>query len=197
MKRTTKERVGSLRQLDGELRVALAFLALAVVGWWLHSLALAIVGALGALTCAALYVWQRDCLTAVSYRRSIGATRAEFGDEVALDIEIVNDKLLPVPWLEVDDEVPSTLDLRGATVTSDRTVTRMVTSCRSCPTSASCATSPSSAASAAITASGLPSSGRATPSDTGAGRSMNPTSATCSSTPSVSPSPRSGLCHGS
>ncbi len=39
--------------------------------------------------------------------------RATFGEEVALNVEIVNDKLLPLTWLHVEDEVPAGLTIRG------------------------------------------------------------------------------------
>jgi len=117
----------AVRKADNEIWVALTFLGLlAIAWWWLHSFPLAIVGSLGSLTTGTLYLWQRECLTAVSYRRTLTASRAEFGEEVALEIEIVNDKLLPVPWLHIEDWLPSSLELRGGTVTGDRTTARLV-----------------------------------------------------------------------
>lgn len=116
----------TLREADNEIWVALAFVVLVAIGWWVGSLALSIVGALGALTSATLYLWQRECLTAVSYHRSLGAERAEFGDEVAMSIEIVNDKLLPVSWLHIEDVVPSSLVLRGGNVRAERGSARLV-----------------------------------------------------------------------
>jgi uncharacterized protein (DUF58 family) len=121
-----RDRWQAIREADSEVRTAAAFLGLAIVGWWLHSLPLAIVGALGALTAATLYLWQRECLTGVTYRRTLGTERAEFGEEVALEIEIVNDKLLPVPWLHVEESVPASLELRGGTVIADRGAARLV-----------------------------------------------------------------------
>jgi uncharacterized protein (DUF58 family) len=120
------DRARTVRALDRELWLALVFVGLAAVGWWLHSLPLAIVGALGALTSATLYLWQRECLTGVTYRRTLAVSRANFREEVSLSIEIVNDKLLPVTWLHVDDIVPGPLELRGAPVTSDRGKARLV-----------------------------------------------------------------------
>src|SRR5215470_10378682 len=51
-------------------------------------------------------VWERYCLVGLGYRRMLGQTRAFFGEEVPLTIEIVNDKPLPLAWLEVEDGVP-------------------------------------------------------------------------------------------
>jgi uncharacterized protein (DUF58 family) len=52
------------------------------------------------------YVWQRYCLTNLSYRRSIGQQRAFFGEDVPLTVEIVNAKPLPLAWVEVEDTIP-------------------------------------------------------------------------------------------
>jgi len=52
------------------------------------------------------YVWQRYCLTNLSYHRSIGQQRAFFGEDVPLTVEIVNAKPLPLAWVEVEDTIP-------------------------------------------------------------------------------------------
>ena len=51
-------------------------------------------------------VWERYCLVGVTYRRSLGQERAFFGEEVVLTVEVVNDKPLPLAWLEVEDTIP-------------------------------------------------------------------------------------------
>jgi uncharacterized protein (DUF58 family) len=51
-------------------------------------------------------IWERYCLVGLGYRRSLGQTRAFFGEQVALTVEIVNEKPLPLAWLEVEDTVP-------------------------------------------------------------------------------------------
>ncbi|HEX8968021.1 MAG TPA: DUF58 domain-containing protein, partial [Chloroflexota bacterium] len=51
-------------------------------------------------------VWERYCLTGLTYRRQLGLQRAFFGEEVPLTVEVVNDKWLPLAWLEVEDTVP-------------------------------------------------------------------------------------------
>jgi hypothetical protein len=104
------------RDIDRELAVAGVFLVLGAVGWWLHSPPLAIVGILGGVTTITLFVWQRDCLKGVAYSRKLGQGRATFGEEVALEVEILNDKLLPLAWLEIADDVPKALDIEGGTV---------------------------------------------------------------------------------
>ncbi|MBF6591313.1 MAG: DUF58 domain-containing protein [Ktedonobacterales bacterium] len=60
-------------------------------------------------------IWYRFCLAGVSVRRSFSTRRAEIGDEVILTLTIDNRKLLPLPRLEVEDEVPEEgVSIRGA-----------------------------------------------------------------------------------
>src|SRR6266850_5911244 len=58
------------------------------------------------LVAAASRVWERYCLVGLGYRRSLGQTRAFFGEQISLTVEIVNAKPLPLAWLEVEDTVP-------------------------------------------------------------------------------------------
>jgi uncharacterized protein (DUF58 family) len=108
------------RRVDGEAWVAAAGLGLAGVGWSLHATLLALAGTLAAMTALTLWIWQRQCLTGVTYRRTLRQHRATFGEEVPLDIELVNDKVLPLTWLHVEDEVPRDLTVRGGTIVFDR-----------------------------------------------------------------------------
>jgi uncharacterized protein (DUF58 family) len=58
------------------------------------------------LTAGASWLWERYCLVGLDYRRELGQTRAFFGEEVPLSIEITNAKALPLAWLEVEDGIP-------------------------------------------------------------------------------------------
>src|SRR5216684_832207 len=51
-------------------------------------------------------IWERYCLVGLGYRRSLEQSRAFFGEQVPLTLEIVNAKALPLAWLEVEDNVP-------------------------------------------------------------------------------------------
>ncbi|MBV9172606.1 MAG: DUF58 domain-containing protein [Chloroflexi bacterium] len=79
---------------------------LALIGLLLREGQLFIVAVILLLTAALSRVWEHYCLVGLSYRRELGQSRAFFGEEVPLTIEIVNDKPLPLAWLEVDDGVP-------------------------------------------------------------------------------------------
>jgi uncharacterized protein (DUF58 family) len=70
---------------------------------------------LGIATLAA-YCWWRFGLRAVRYQRTLSAAHAAFGDEIELSIVIDNEKPLPLVWLEILDEVPERLEIRGASI---------------------------------------------------------------------------------
>jgi uncharacterized protein (DUF58 family) len=92
-------------------------------GWWallLTLFALAIVFQRGmtallvlVLGCAAalgLY-WTLHSLDEVSYRRILGETQIDYGQETTLALQFTNRKLLPLAWLTVSDVFPSRLQL--------------------------------------------------------------------------------------
>ncbi|HEX5417434.1 MAG TPA: DUF58 domain-containing protein, partial [Chloroflexota bacterium] len=81
---------------------------------FLLTLALLLAAGLGRL-------WERYCLVGLGYRRSFSRRVVEFGEVVDLELEVVNRKLLPLAWLEVEDEVPRALTpSRGTIATSHR-----------------------------------------------------------------------------
>jgi uncharacterized protein (DUF58 family) len=100
-------------KVDREWQVVVLGLALAGVGWKVGANLLALAGTLGAFTAFLLWVWQRECLTGVSYHRTLSQHRAVFGEQVRLDVEFVNDKMLPLTWLHVADAIPPGLTIHG------------------------------------------------------------------------------------
>jgi uncharacterized protein (DUF58 family) len=59
-------------------------------------------------------LWYRFCLSGLLVRRTLSAGRAEIGDDLILTVTLENRKLLPLPRLEVVDEVPENgLTIRG------------------------------------------------------------------------------------
>lgn len=66
--------------------------------------------ALALLVAAALSrLWERYCLTGVEYRRHLSHHHANFGETIDLEIEIVNRKIMPLAWLDIEDEIPREL----------------------------------------------------------------------------------------
>jgi uncharacterized protein (DUF58 family) len=94
--------------------------ALAVAGWWLGSSLVAAAGAVGLAGGGLVFGWQRWCLVGVGYTRHLERHRAVFGEDIGLRVEIVNDKLLPLTWLHVADDLSSPLTIEGGTVTAYR-----------------------------------------------------------------------------
>ena len=102
-------------------------------GWTLVGLAMLIAGALlgapgllliGGLTLLSRWLttlWSRYGLDSIGYERRIATSRAVWGDQVPLDVEVWNRKILPVPLLTADDHVTDTLRVAGrALVASER-----------------------------------------------------------------------------
>lgn len=66
-------------------------------------------------------VWRRWCLTNVTYRRRFSSRYVPFGEEIEYVVEITNRKLLPLVWIEAEDELPAVLaPLRGRVTVSHR-----------------------------------------------------------------------------
>ncbi len=94
-------------------------------GWTVIGIAMVVAGAVfaapglllvGGLTLVSRWLttlWSRYGLDSIDYERRIGTERAVWGDEIPLDIEVWNRKLLPVPLLTVDDHVTDTLRVTG------------------------------------------------------------------------------------
>ncbi|HEX6818570.1 MAG TPA: DUF58 domain-containing protein [Ktedonobacterales bacterium] len=72
-------------------------------------------------------LWYRFCLTGVTVHRGFSTRRAEIGDEVLLTLAVENGKVLPLPRLDIEDEVPEEgLAIRGATLETSVKPLRMI-----------------------------------------------------------------------
>ncbi len=58
-------------------------------------------------------LWYRFCFAGLAYQRSLSERRVFFGETVTLRVSVENRKLLPLPWLEVEDEFPEPLTIQG------------------------------------------------------------------------------------
>src|ERR1035437_5409231 len=56
-------------------------------------------------------LWERYGLVGVEYSRRFSKRQARFGETIELELEIVNRKLLPLAWLEIEDEISPNLPL--------------------------------------------------------------------------------------
>ena len=82
-----------------------AGLVLIIVGGVLRAPGLAAVGVIVILIWLVRTLWTRFGLRGVTYERKLGATRALVGETIPLELTVRNRKLLPLPWLEVEDFV--------------------------------------------------------------------------------------------
>jgi uncharacterized protein (DUF58 family) len=59
-------------------------------------------------------IWQRVVLRGVRFERAFSPARVQFGEEARYIIQVENHKPLPVPWLEIEDELSAELLMPGA-----------------------------------------------------------------------------------
>jgi uncharacterized protein (DUF58 family) len=89
-------------------------LLLLVLSLILHQLPLLLVSLLIFLAGGIAKLWGRFCLSRVEYHHKLSSDRVFWGEEVQLEVEIINRKLLPLFWLRIEDEVPPQVDfLKG------------------------------------------------------------------------------------
>src|SRR3954452_21592119 len=91
----------------------LSLCVVGVIALWSGETLLTLTSVLALLISGSLPLWRRYCLTNVSYSRSLGATRAEFGEIVTLVVSITNLKPLPLSWLRITDSVPDGVRIEG------------------------------------------------------------------------------------
>ena len=78
-----------------------------------HQPLLMVTGLLILLIAATTDIWAKYCLQDLDYTRQFSEQRVLFGEEVTLSLSVENAKLLPLPWLETEDTVPSALTYPG------------------------------------------------------------------------------------
>jgi uncharacterized protein (DUF58 family) len=72
---------------------------------------LVLAGVLAGLVVAVQSVWSRYGLRALEYERHISADRVPWGERIDLDLVVRNAKALPLPWLQIDDQVTHGADI--------------------------------------------------------------------------------------
>jgi len=82
-----------------------AGILLLVAGAALRAPGLLVVGVMLVLVDLLRSLWSRRGLRELSYERRLETDRAAWGDEILLELTVRNRKLLPVPWLRVEDLV--------------------------------------------------------------------------------------------
>ena len=96
--------------MRGELWIVIAVLVL-ITSLILNQVALVLIALLFILTAGISRLWNRYCLSRVEYQRRLSHHQVFFGDEIVYEIEVANRKLLPLPWIRIEDEIPENVTL--------------------------------------------------------------------------------------
>ena len=92
---------------------------LVLLGFPLGSVAMLLAGALVLVLAVVSKSWARYSLSRVEYSHSLSSHRAFAGEEVQLVTQLTNRKFLPMPWVQVNDELPREVTpLQGRTITA-------------------------------------------------------------------------------
>lgn len=86
---------------------------LVVVGALAEAPLILVVGLFAFLAGGVARAWGRLALRRVHYTRRLSETRAFEGEEIELTVTLTNDKVLPLPWVEVSDHLPEPLEALG------------------------------------------------------------------------------------
>src|SRR5438045_9678970 len=78
-----------------------------------HQPLLVVIGLLVLVIIGTTDIWATYCLRQLRYQRQFSEQRVLFGEQVTLSLSVENAKLLPLPWLEIEDTVPLALPLTG------------------------------------------------------------------------------------
>lgn len=72
-----------------------------------------VLGVLVLLVLGITDIWATYCLHDIRYKRELSERRVLFGEEITLSLSVENAKMLPLPWLEAQDIMPRTLNIKG------------------------------------------------------------------------------------
>jgi len=89
---------------------------LMVLGILLRQSLLVVVGLLLTLVLLAIDIWSVYCLRNVQYKRGLSQDHVLFGEEVTLSLVLENTKILPLPWIEIQDVIPRSLPIKDQPV---------------------------------------------------------------------------------
>jgi len=82
-----------------------------IVSLALQQVTLALVALLFLLTGGVARLWNRYCLSRIEYRHHLSHTQVFFGEEIVYEVEVANRKPLPLPWIQIQDELPERVTL--------------------------------------------------------------------------------------
>ncbi len=94
----------------------LALLAVLLLAAWHGQLVIVVLLGLILAAAGTAKLWSRLSLVGVSCQRALSANRAFPSEAIELKVRLVNRKLLPLPWVQVDAEIPTPLTPTDATL---------------------------------------------------------------------------------
>ena len=97
-----------------------AMLGVLLLAAWSGQLVVVILLGLALIATGAAKLWSRLSITGIECQRFLSETRSFPGEYIELRTRLVNRKLLPLPWLQVDDEMPATFATDGSLAPGSR-----------------------------------------------------------------------------
>lgn len=91
-----------------------AAIAVVLIGLVFRQPLLLLLGLLALFILLVADIWAKYCMRDVRYKRELSEKRVLFGEEITLSLSIENAKLLPLPWLEIEEIVPRDLHFSGS-----------------------------------------------------------------------------------
>lgn len=85
--------------------------ALILIGVLLGERAISLLGLLTLCTAGGSWLWARYSLDSVEYSRTLDSDRLFSGESVNMHFSIINRKLLPLAWLDVEDQIGDRLEV--------------------------------------------------------------------------------------
>ncbi len=101
-------------------------LVILIVSLVMHQVPMLLISLLLFFAGAIAKLWGRYCLSRVEYHRKLSNDRIFWGEEVQFEAEIINKKLLPLFWLQVEDEIPSEVIFQKGNIAPSGNINRSV-----------------------------------------------------------------------
>ncbi len=86
--------------------------AVILLGMVLNQPAVTAIGTITLLTIAMSWLWNRHVLDGLRFERRVDADRCFAGESLSLTLRLTNKKLLPMPWVRVEDDISSRVRVR-------------------------------------------------------------------------------------
>jgi uncharacterized protein (DUF58 family) len=101
---------------------------LLIAGLMFRQVPLFLVALLFFMTGGVARLWGKYCLNRIEYHRHLSSNRVFFGEDITFEVEISNRKILPLPWLQTEDEIPREVTLLKGTTSPSYLPTHTVLS---------------------------------------------------------------------